>query len=208
MVKDIYAGANGSFPKNLTAVGSTVYFQATTAPMAPNCGRATGRRPARSWSRTSIPGTAGSFAGGLVNVGGTLMFMANDGSHGYELWKSDGTSAGTSWSRTSNRVPAPRCRPTSPPSAAASSSRPTTGPTGTSCGRATGPAAARPGQGHQPGIRRLNSQLPDRDWQHPLLLRERPDPWFRVVEERRHLRRDRPGQGHRLGHGRFGPRVS
>ena len=41
MVKDIYSGSSSSYPYYLTAVGNTLYFQATTEPTDTNCGRAT-----------------------------------------------------------------------------------------------------------------------------------------------------------------------
>ncbi len=41
MVKDINSGSGSSYPDSLTAVGNTLYFQATTEPTDTNCGRAT-----------------------------------------------------------------------------------------------------------------------------------------------------------------------
>ena len=41
------------------------------------------------------PGSAGSIPNNLTNVNGTLFFAADDGTNGTELWKSDGTAAGT-----------------------------------------------------------------------------------------------------------------
>jgi hypothetical protein len=40
MVKDINSGSGSSYPDQLTAVGNTLYFEATTEPTDTNCGRA------------------------------------------------------------------------------------------------------------------------------------------------------------------------
>ena len=58
-------------------------------------GRATGRRPARCWSRTSGPEATVRPPVISANVNGTLFFAATTRRNGYELWKSDGTAAGT-----------------------------------------------------------------------------------------------------------------
>ena len=41
MIKDIDSGSGSSSPYQLTAVGTTLYFEPTTEPTEPNCGRAT-----------------------------------------------------------------------------------------------------------------------------------------------------------------------
>ena len=74
---------------------STLFFTANDGTTARSCGRATGRRPAPSWSRTSTPGSGGSSITNLTDVGGTLYFSAYTPAYGAELWKSDGTAAGT-----------------------------------------------------------------------------------------------------------------
>ncbi len=62
LVKDIQPGRFGmssSYPVYLTNVNGTLFFRPTTAPTGTSCGRATARRPAPCWSRTSGPaGTA------------------------------------------------------------------------------------------------------------------------------------------------------
>ena len=40
MVKDINSGSGGSNPSDLTAVGNTLYFEATDGTNGTNCGRA------------------------------------------------------------------------------------------------------------------------------------------------------------------------
>ena len=70
-------------------------------PTATSCGEATAPRPARAWSRTSIPPTPSARSTSLPpGRQGTLYFVA---SHGgpipSELWRSDGTEAGTTMVR-------------------------------------------------------------------------------------------------------------
>ena len=59
MVKDIYPGTRtSSYPRYLTNVNGTLYFTANDGRTALSSGRATGRRPAPSWSRTSARAAA------------------------------------------------------------------------------------------------------------------------------------------------------
>jgi ELWxxDGT repeat protein len=92
---DIAAGATGSNPSNLTAMGGTVFFSADDG-----SGHGT-----ELWSsnvstthmvKDLNPGSASSNPGNLTVVGSQIYFTASDATHGQELWVSDGTSgAGT-----------------------------------------------------------------------------------------------------------------
>lgn len=79
----------------LTAVGSTVYFQATTVAQGTELWKSDGTVSGTMIVSDIAAGTASSTPTQLTNVSGTLYFSANDGVHGAELWKSDGTGAGT-----------------------------------------------------------------------------------------------------------------
>ncbi|MFZ6012134.1 MAG: ELWxxDGT repeat protein [Bacteroidota bacterium] len=97
MIKDIHTTAGtGSIPAYLTAVGSTVYFQAndgTGYELWKSDGTFAGTVQVKDINTTS--GTASSSPANLTNVGGTLYFTASDGVNGTELWKSSGTSGTT-----------------------------------------------------------------------------------------------------------------
>src|SRR5262249_23638650 len=87
LVKDIYAGADGSYPSNLTNVNGTLFF----AGAGPEGGL---WKSDRTEAGTSM--LAGViFGSNLTNVEGTLFFTAYDWTNGMELWKSDGTASGT-----------------------------------------------------------------------------------------------------------------
>ena len=94
LVKDINPGSVGSNLFNLTVIDKTLSSRPTTGCMARSCGRATGRRRAPSWSRTSTP-VASSYPYDQTVVNGTLLLHGRRRDHGRELWKSDGTAAGT-----------------------------------------------------------------------------------------------------------------
>ena len=96
-VEDIVPGPEGSFPHDLTVVGSTLFFEANT----PDEGRElwkyelSGGVGTVSLVRDIWPGTDDSDPNGLTAVGDTLFFFADDGQYGRELWKSNGTHGGT-----------------------------------------------------------------------------------------------------------------
>ena len=60
-----------------------------------SCGRATARRTARPWSRTSGPGGVGSSPGQPDGRERHALLLGRRRHNGRELWKSDGTAAGT-----------------------------------------------------------------------------------------------------------------
>lgn len=79
-------------PRDLTVVGSTLYFAKGAAGSAgvlwQSNGTAAGTVPVAAAAGLTNPDS-------LTNVNGTLFFHANDGLHGDELWKTNGTAAGT-----------------------------------------------------------------------------------------------------------------
>jgi ELWxxDGT repeat protein len=100
-VADLYPGSagfspNGSAPRNLTAVGDTLFFAAndgggTGIELYKSDGTAAGTtrvKDIRVGANSSSPTM-------LTAVGDTLYFVATDATSGTELWKSDGTEAGT-----------------------------------------------------------------------------------------------------------------
>ena len=84
-------------------------------------------------------------------------------------------------------------------------SRPTdaNGPN-SSCGRATAPPPAP--SWHRPGRHTVEPDRPDERQRHAVLHGRRRRARLRAVEERRHRRRHRPGQGHQPGRRRLVPR--
>src|SRR6266545_454556 len=86
-VADIFPGATGSYPAELTGVNGTLYFAAS--------GTTTGLELWKSGSGGTALVRKFSDLYGLTEVNGALFFIADDGSSGYELWKSNGTPAGT-----------------------------------------------------------------------------------------------------------------
>ena len=126
------------------------------------------------------------------------LLLRHDAAHGEELWRSDGTSAGT-YLLKDIHPGSPRlgARAASPSWATRCSSRPTTGPTASSCGRATGRPPARswsrtPIPGAWARTRRTSCNV-NGTLVLPGVRRQRR---LRAVQERRHGRRHGHGQGH------------
>lgn len=103
MVADIIPGPDSSIPRNLVAIGSTVYFTADDGIHGQELWKSDGTA-AGTMMVKDINVAGSSTPVGLINFNGTLYFSANDyyseygtglHGHGYELWKSDGTAAGT-----------------------------------------------------------------------------------------------------------------
>jgi ELWxxDGT repeat protein len=102
MVKDINTGQGvSSNPDDLTAVGSTLFFQAADVTgdfelwksIPPYDSDSTSRVKDINQTPTLL---TGSFPQELTDVNGTLFFVAaGNGFTNYELWKSDGTDLGT-----------------------------------------------------------------------------------------------------------------
>ncbi len=96
MVVDLWPGAESSWPTQLSAVGSELYFVATAD------------EPARLWrtdgtpagtSRVNDVGSAQQSWGhgptSLTPFGGRLFFVAEEPDGSAELWRTDGTASGT-----------------------------------------------------------------------------------------------------------------
>ena len=79
-------------PRDLTAVGSTLYF---TAFFDNQLWKSDGTTAGTLQVNDDINSSAANNLSDLTAVGSVLYFTANDGVHGNELWKSDGTAAGT-----------------------------------------------------------------------------------------------------------------
>ena len=95
LVKDIIAGASGSSPTNLTAVGNTLYFVTNDGIHGNELWKSNGTTSGTVLVKDIIAGVTGSSPKYLTAVGNTLYFVASDGTHGDELWKSNGTTSGT-----------------------------------------------------------------------------------------------------------------
>ncbi|MBE9092297.1 hypothetical protein IQ232_22035, partial [Microcystis aeruginosa LEGE 11464] len=99
LVKDILPGspwfAFWSSPRNLTAVGSTLYFIADDDVNGFELWKSDGTAAGTVLVKDINPSSFGVIPGDLTAVGNTLFFYADDNVNGIELWKSDGTAAGT-----------------------------------------------------------------------------------------------------------------
>src|SRR5262249_9160115 len=104
LVNDLHPGSDGSDPSYLTAVGSTLFFQANDGSHGIELWKSNGSSTGTVLVKDIRPGSAAAFntygnslrfAYNAAVVSGTLVSAANDGSHGLELWKSNGTSTGT-----------------------------------------------------------------------------------------------------------------
>jgi uncharacterized repeat protein (TIGR01451 family) len=93
MVKDINP-VDSSFPSELTAVGSLLFFSARDG-KGYELWKSNGTTAGTARVKDINPAYLDSFPSELTDVDGTLFFLADDGSTGRELWKSDGTESGT-----------------------------------------------------------------------------------------------------------------
>lgn len=94
-VIDLMPGLGSSVPRNLTAVGSTLFFFATTPTGVEQLWKTDGTEAGTVLVK-DFEGGGCSSVPTTVAFGRTLLFEANDGANGCELWRSDGTAAGTS----------------------------------------------------------------------------------------------------------------
>lgn len=94
LVSDIRP-VGGSDPRELTHVGSVVFFSADDGTRGRELWVSDGTDAGTRLVRDINPGAAGSKPALLTRVGPRLFFTAQDGRHGRELWVSDGTRAGT-----------------------------------------------------------------------------------------------------------------
>ncbi len=212
LVKDIYPpGYYGSSnPSNFTNVNGTLFFTANDGTNGTELWKSDGtdgrHRPGQGHRRGSrvapAPPTSPTSTARCSSA-------ASDPSSGTELWKSDGTAAGTVLvkdiyagdDRFQPRQPHQRQR-----HAVLRGRR--RHATATSCGRATAPRPApswsrtstRAADGSSPAnLTNVNGTL---------FFAPTTAPTARAVEERRHRRRHRPGQGHRRRERRLQSQLS
>ncbi len=107
LVKDINTGDSGFGPKNLTALGSLLYFTAEDGVHGRELWQSNGTEAGTVRVKDIKTGRSSAFRdedsdddsdddlNQLTVVGSTLFFVAKDDVHGRELWKSDGTEGGT-----------------------------------------------------------------------------------------------------------------
>ena len=155
------------------------------------------------------PGTESSFPEQFTEVGDTIFFAARDDDHGRELWKTDGTAAGTALVKDID------------PGDGGSYPEYLTnfngtlfftaddGDHGTELWKSDGTAAGTVlVKDINPGSRRLQSLQPDGHRTDAVLHGQRRGERCGAVEERRHRRRHRPGQGHPPRQRRLRPLVT
>ena len=94
LVKDISAGASSSEPRNLTVVGSTLFFVADDGVSGHELWKTDGTEPGTVLVKDINEGYS-SWPQSLTAIGSTLYFTASDAVSGRELWKTDGTESGT-----------------------------------------------------------------------------------------------------------------
>lgn len=96
MVRDIWPGKAGSFPRQFLELSPGVYlFTADTANEGWELWRTDGTAAGTTLVRDVRPGREGSYATELRRIGNDALFLADDGVHGREVWHTDGTAAGT-----------------------------------------------------------------------------------------------------------------
>lgn len=94
LVKDIRPGSGDSFPNQLTASGSTLFFKADDGTTGNELWKSDGTEAGTMLVR-DVWVSGDSYPDRLTDVDGTLFFSAFTPGTGQELWKSDGTEAGT-----------------------------------------------------------------------------------------------------------------
>jgi ELWxxDGT repeat protein len=95
MVQDINPGPHGSYPRQLTNVNGSLFFEATDGTHGYQLWGSNGTSASTQLVADINPSSPGSYPYSLTNVNGTLFFQATDGTHGGQLWQSNGTAVGT-----------------------------------------------------------------------------------------------------------------
>jgi ELWxxDGT repeat protein len=104
LLKDIAAGAAGSFPLGLTAVNGIVYFTAS-GPEGAELWRTDGTAAGTRIVTDLYAGANGSSPQELTAVGNLLFFLAYDPTFGEQIFRSDGTAAGTARLQSQSGTP-------------------------------------------------------------------------------------------------------
>lgn len=94
-VADIYAGTDGSFPRDFARLGTKLLFRARDLEHGGELWSTDGTEAGTVLVADILPGPDFATPFELVPFDGAVYFHADDGVHGRELWKSDGTAAGT-----------------------------------------------------------------------------------------------------------------
>lgn len=95
LVRDLFPGATGSVPMELTDVCGTLYFSASDGTNGRELWKTNGTNAGTVRVKDIIRGSGSSNPAELAKIDCMLYFTANDGRNGYELWRSDGTDGGT-----------------------------------------------------------------------------------------------------------------
>ena len=93
-VADIMPGSGSSYPSNLKAVGSTLFFTADDGVHGNELWKSDGSGAGTVMVIDMIPGPEPGRYMNLAATPGGVLFMSDDGIHGAEPWFSDGTLAG------------------------------------------------------------------------------------------------------------------
>ena len=89
MLKNINSGSGSSYLDELTAVGTTLYFQANDGNNGRELWKSDGTASGTVMVKDINSGSGSSSPSNLTAVGNTLYFSADDGTNGDELWKSE-----------------------------------------------------------------------------------------------------------------------
>ena len=89
LVDDINKGAASSSPRNLTAIGSILFFRADDDDYGQELWMSYPPYDSAALVADIYPGDTGSWPEELVVLGRTLFFSADDSVHGREIWKCD-----------------------------------------------------------------------------------------------------------------------
>jgi ELWxxDGT repeat protein len=95
LVKDIKAGANGSYPGNLTVVNDKLLFSAENGTNGYELWSSDGTGGGTSLLKDINTGSNWGYPQYFTKIGDLVYFFASDATTGFEPWKSDGTSNGT-----------------------------------------------------------------------------------------------------------------
>ncbi len=95
LVKDIWPGTFGSYPRYLTNVNGTLFFSAKDNTNGTELWKSNGTAAGTVIVRDIASGSVGSYPRELTAAGNVLYFSADNRVNSFELWRSDGTASGT-----------------------------------------------------------------------------------------------------------------